>query len=201
MINENYKYIVKTAAHNLPIDNESVIAETWSGRIVSARYDYVMQAWIFDQFHPNEKIHLWLYKVKELQPTVSDNLLSEIKEIRRFFYKGSPVTTRLDDLIEKYDRIKEYQNAEHNYFDNFCLQVPKDIVRHPDGTPVTGFRSDEELSLCRDYLKSILNEGEYERLTGSEKEKLILQWRSIQAYKARTEDEFNKYKEILKPKN
>lgn len=110
MIKEDYKYIVKTAAHNLPRDNENVIAETWSGRIVGARYDYVMQAWVFDQFHPNEKVHLWLDKVKELQPSVADDLLAEIKEIRRFFYKGSPVTTRLDDLIEKYERIKKHEN-------------------------------------------------------------------------------------------
>lgn len=67
--------------------------------------------------------------------------------------------------------------TEHFYFDNFAIQMPTDIVRHPDGTPVSGFADPKELKACRKYLRSLYSEVEYAILTGAEKEGLIQQWR------------------------
>ena len=64
-------------------------------------------------------------------------------------------------------------------FDNFCLVMPTDIMRHPDGTAMTGFKSDEEKEACRLWIiANEISDEQFRAMTGKEKEELFTKFRN-----------------------
>ncbi len=61
-----------------------------------------------------------------------------------------------------------------DYYNNFSMTIPRGIMTHPDGTPMSFFKSDEDREKVRLYL---LGEGisdeQWRSMPGAEKESII----------------------------